>query len=59
MLAIYDGMDGLAHGEIREMKWTSVHGWVARGGAELARIAGNCRTEDYALIARQSGGTSD
>jgi 6-phosphofructokinase 1 len=43
----------LVAGEIHEMKWTSVHGWVARGGAELGTNRREIRTEDYAIIARR------
>lgn len=53
MLAIYDAMEGLAKGDIREMKWTSVHGWVARGGAELGANRREVPEKDYPLIARQ------
>jgi 6-phosphofructokinase 1 len=35
MLAAHNGFRGLARGEIEEMDWMSVTGWVARGGAEL------------------------
>lgn len=39
ILAAQNGFEGLLAGEIREMNWTSVTGWVSRGGAEL----GTCR----------------
>jgi 6-phosphofructokinase 1 len=35
LLAAYNGFEGLLAGEISEMNWTSVTGWVSRGGAEL------------------------
>jgi 6-phosphofructokinase 1 len=35
MLAVHNGFRGLASGEIEEMDWMSVTGWVSRGGAEL------------------------
>lgn len=35
MLGVQNGFQGLINGDIREMDWMSVHGWVARGGAEL------------------------
>lgn len=53
MLAVYDAMEGLTRGDIREMKWTSVHGWVARGGAELGANRREVKERDYALIAQQ------
>lgn len=53
MLAVRDGMTGLAAGDIQEMKWTSVHGWVARGGAELGANRRAVSEEDYPLIAQR------
>jgi 6-phosphofructokinase 1 len=35
MLAVTNGFKGLGAGEIEEMDWMSVTGWVSRGGAEL------------------------
>jgi len=35
MLTIRNGFEGLLDGEIDEMDWMSVNGWVSRGGAEL------------------------
>jgi 6-phosphofructokinase 1 len=35
MLAIRNGFRGLIDGEIEELDWMSVHGWVGKGGAEL------------------------
>ena len=35
MLAAQGGVRGLARGNIREMDWMSVSGWVSQGGAEL------------------------
>lgn len=53
LLAAQNGFEGLVAGDIREMNWTSVTGWVARGGAEL----GTCRfipsPETLAPIAEQ------
>lgn len=39
ILAAQNGFEGLLAGDLREMNWTSVTGWVSRGGAEL----GTCR----------------
>ena len=53
MLAVQNGFVGLIHGEIREMNWMSVSGWVSRGGAELGtnrRVPGG---SDFYAIARQ------
>ena len=35
MLGIYNGFDGFAAGDIRELEWMSVNGWASLGGAEL------------------------
>jgi 6-phosphofructokinase 1 len=35
MLAVRNGFQGLGDGDIDEMDWMSVTGWVSRGGAEL------------------------
>jgi 6-phosphofructokinase 1 len=35
MLAVRNGFQGLIDGEVQEMDWMSVSGWVSRGGAEL------------------------
>jgi 6-phosphofructokinase 1 len=35
MLAVRNGFPGLGDGDIDEMDWMSVTGWVSRGGAEL------------------------
>lgn len=51
MLAVYDGISGLIAGDIREMNWTSVHGWVAKGGAELGANRYEVREQDFPIIA--------
>uniref|UniRef100_A0AAQ4QN15 6-phosphofructokinase type A n=1 Tax=Gasterosteus aculeatus aculeatus TaxID=481459 RepID=A0AAQ4QN15_GASAC len=35
MLAVHDGFDGLAHGQIEPITWTSVTGWTGKGGSML------------------------
>ncbi|MEO1061889.1 MAG: 6-phosphofructokinase [Actinomycetota bacterium] len=35
MLAVRHGFEGLRKGDLEEMDWMSVNGWVSRGGAEL------------------------
>ena len=35
MLAAPNGFEGLLDGDIQEMEWMTVSGWVSRGGAEL------------------------
>uniref|UniRef100_A0A8C5BH57 ATP-dependent 6-phosphofructokinase n=1 Tax=Gadus morhua TaxID=8049 RepID=A0A8C5BH57_GADMO len=35
MLAVHDGFDGLAHGNIEPLSWTNVSGWTGKGGSML------------------------
>ncbi|XP_034392829.1 phosphofructokinase, muscle a [Cyclopterus lumpus] len=35
MLAVHDGFDGLAHGQIEPITWVSVTGWTGKGGSML------------------------
>ncbi|CAL8368457.1 unnamed protein product [Lota lota] len=35
MLAVHDGFDGLAHGNIEALTWTNVSGWTGMGGSML------------------------
>lgn len=35
MLAVHDGFDGLAHGQIEPIAWTGVGGWTGKGGSLL------------------------
>jgi len=35
MLAVHDGFDGLAHGQIEPITWTGVSGWIGKGGSML------------------------
>lgn len=35
MLAVHDGFDGLAHGQIEPIAWTGVGGWTGMGGSML------------------------
>uniref|UniRef100_A0A8K9VDE7 6-phosphofructokinase type A n=1 Tax=Oncorhynchus mykiss TaxID=8022 RepID=A0A8K9VDE7_ONCMY len=35
MLAVHDGFEGLAHGNIVPITWTGVSGWTGKGGSEL------------------------
>jgi 6-phosphofructokinase 1 len=51
MLAVRDGLVGFAQGAISEMQWTDVHGWVARGGAELGANRRELQAGDYVTIA--------
>ncbi len=53
MLAIHNGFEGLAEGDIDEMDWMSVSGWVGTGGAELGTNRRIPETSDFYAIARQ------
>jgi len=53
MLAIQNGFEGLAEGDIHEMDWMSPSGWVSRGGAELGTKRKIPETGDFYAIARQ------
>ncbi|KAG7217902.1 hypothetical protein INR49_020776 [Caranx melampygus] len=35
MLAVHDGFDGLAHGQIEPIGWSGVAGWTGKGGSLL------------------------
>jgi len=51
VLGIHNGLTGLLTGQVQEMNWMSVHGWVARGGAELGTSRHAAKAEDFARIA--------
>ena len=53
MLAIENGFSGLVDGNIREMDWMSVSGWVSKGGAELGTNRKVLTGSDFYAIARQ------
>ncbi len=53
MLAVNDALTGLLAGDLREMKWTDVHGIVSRGGAELGANRRAIEPEHYPRIAER------
>jgi 6-phosphofructokinase 1 len=53
MLAVQNGFEGLMEGDIKEMDWMSVSGWVSRGGAELGTNRRVPELKDFYAIARQ------
>jgi 6-phosphofructokinase 1 len=53
MLAVHNGFVGLTQGDIHEMDWMSVTGWVSRGGAELGTNRRVPEASDFYSIARQ------
>jgi 6-phosphofructokinase 1 len=52
MLAARNGVQGLIDGDIQEMDWMSVHGWVSKGGAELGTSRNIPHGSDFYAIAR-------
>ena len=53
MLAVRNGFRGLRDGEVEEMGWMSVSGWVTWGGAELGTNRFVPEDEDLRQIAKQ------
>ncbi|MFN2187008.1 MAG: 6-phosphofructokinase, partial [Anaerolineae bacterium] len=53
MMAVRNGFQGLAQGDIEEMDWMSVSAWVSRGGAELGTNRKVPELKDFYSIARQ------
>ncbi|MBX3013138.1 MAG: 6-phosphofructokinase [Caldilineaceae bacterium] len=53
VLAAHNGFEGLLAGEIRELHWTGVTGWVSRGGAELGTSREIPRPEEMSLLAQR------
>ncbi len=53
MLAAKRGFRGLARGDVEEMDWMSVSGWVGRGGAELETSRSVASPELLADVAQQ------
>ncbi|HEX6288766.1 MAG TPA: 6-phosphofructokinase [Herpetosiphonaceae bacterium] len=52
MLGVGNGVEGLIRGEIQELEWLSVNGWVSWGGAELGTNRTIPQDDDFAAIAR-------
>jgi 6-phosphofructokinase 1 len=52
MLSVSNGFNGLIRGEVRDMEWFSVNGWVSWGGAELGTNRKVPQGADFAAIAR-------
>jgi 6-phosphofructokinase 1 len=53
VLAVKRGFRGLARGNVEEMDWMSVSGWVSRGGAELGTSRTVASPEMLAEVAEQ------
>ena len=52
MLAVSNGFEGLAEGEVKEMEWTSVNGWASVGGSVLGTSRKVPKGKDMYAIAR-------
>lgn len=52
MMGVLNGPSGLLSGEVVSMGWMSVHGWVAKGGAELGTGRKHPRWSEYGQIAK-------
>ncbi len=52
MLGVYNGFQGLADNEIKEMNWMSVSGWASMGGSELGTSRRVPKGSDLYEIAR-------
>ena len=52
VLAVKNGFPGFVRGEMEEMDWMSVSGWVASGGAELGSNRDIPEGSDFYAIAR-------
>ncbi|MEA3337102.1 MAG: 6-phosphofructokinase [Chloroflexota bacterium] len=52
VFGIRNGFEGLIEGDIQEMDWMTVSGWVSRGGAELGTNRRRPRADDFEAIAR-------
>jgi 6-phosphofructokinase 1 len=53
MIAIQNGFQGMVDGDVREMDWMSVSGWVSKGGAEMGTNRKVPAGSDFYMIARQ------
>ena len=51
-LAVKGGFPGLRDGNVEELGWMSVHGWVSHGGAELGTKRFTPTSDDLPRIAR-------
>jgi 6-phosphofructokinase 1 len=52
MLAVNNGFEGLAEGDVKEMEWTSVNGWASLGGSMLGTSRKVPKGKDMYAIAR-------
>ena len=52
LLAIHGGFPGLIDGDITELDWMSISGWVSRGGAGLGTSRHVPKGRDYYAIAK-------
>lgn len=53
VLAADHGFRGLFRGDVKEMDWMSVHGWVGKGGAELGTSRRVPEEHEFEQVARE------
>ncbi|MEN6439416.1 MAG: 6-phosphofructokinase [Syntrophobacter sp.] len=53
IVGIRNGVAGLLNGDIHELGWMTVHGWVAKGGAELGTGRRLLKNDEYVTIAQR------
>jgi 6-phosphofructokinase 1 len=53
VIGIHDGVEGLVAGNMNEMHWSDVSGWVAQGGALLGTNRTTPKPETLPLISEQ------
>jgi 6-phosphofructokinase 1 len=53
MLGVQNGFSGLINGDIKEMGWMEVEGWVSKGGVELGTNREIPRKGEFEKIARR------
>jgi 6-phosphofructokinase 1 len=51
VLAAQHGFRGLFSGDVKELDWMSVHGWVGKGGAELGTSRRIPAEDEFGLVA--------
>ena len=52
-MGVHDGVEGLVEGNMEEIRWSDVTGWVAQGGAFLGTKRTTPTAETIPLIAAQ------
>ena len=53
VVGIYGGIDGLMKGDIHEIEWNAVNGWISEGGAKLGATRTLCNDSNLEKIRDQ------